>query len=430
MYKYTSLNFVPVSVPEKKRSMNSREAAFLSLLHALKGEGYISDFLEKWLAQENPSPQDYHLAQQIAYGSSQMALSLDYLALQVSDKKKVHLKTKERALFHTAIYQICFLDRIPAYAVVDETIKIAKKHFHKFFVSFLNATLRKLAQNKPSLPNSEDATSLSIRYSHPVEYVTDLLKYFGPLVAMDILKASNTPSITMARVKKQNSLLDSLPYVQSDPLPVVEVPSSNLLEIAKSPDFYIQNVTPAFLIGTLCSKLNKKPQRVLDMCASPGGKSLAVHDFFPDSQLFANDISKEKVEKLQENFEKYGANASLSCSEGQNLNFDEKFDLIILDVPCSNTGVLNKRPEARWRLTTDHYRQLENLQLSLVEQAIKLLSSTGELWYMTCSILPQENEERVAHICKLKGLKITNSLFVLPNDKGWDGGYACSMKKS
>lgn len=410
--------------------MNSREAAFLSLFHAVKGEGFISDYLEKWFRDEKPSPQDYHLAQQIAYGSSQMALSLDYLALQSTNKKKIHLKIKERALFHTAIYQICFLDRLPTYAVVDETIKIAKKYFHKFFIGFLNATLRNIAQKKPILPEGEDATSLSIRYSHPVEYVAELLKFYGKKVTTDILKASNTPSIIMARVRKENSLIESLAFIQKEPLPVVEIPAINLLEVAKSSDFYIQNVTPIYLIGSLCSKLEEKPQRVLDMCASPGGKSLAVYDFFPDVHLYSNDVSEEKIQKLRENFEKYGVKAHLSCSEGQNLNFDDKFDLIILDVPCSNTGVLNKRPEARWRLNADHYKQLEDLQISLVEQALKLLKPQGELWYMTCSILPQENEDRITHICKQKGLKVTSSLFVLPNDKGWDGGYACSLKKT
>src|SRR5262245_60817089 len=110
--------------------MNSREAAFLALLISLKGEHFISEYLEEWFQTENPQSQDYHLSQQIAYGSAQMALALDYLILQVSDKKKVHLKLKERALLRTAIYQIYFLDRIPVYAVVDETMKIAKKYFH------------------------------------------------------------------------------------------------------------------------------------------------------------------------------------------------------------------------------------------------------------------------------------------------------------
>lgn len=409
--------------------MNSREAAFLALLHALKGDGYISDFLETWRVAANPSPQDYHLAQQIAYGSSQMALSLDYLATQTSTKKKIHLKLKERALLYTAIYQMHFLDRIPTYAIVDETIKIAKKYFHKFFIAFLNATLRRMAEIKPTLPLGNDPFSISVRYSYPADFIVELIKCYGLTVALKILGAGNQPSTTTARVRNSTSALPEWKLLQEKPFPVAMIPPDSVTQVAQSPDFYIQNVTPAFLIGTLCEQLKDAPKKVLDMCASPGGKSLAIYDYFPDIQLHANDISPEKVQRLKDNFNKYGVNGQISCYDGQHFDLEDKFDLIILDVPCSNSGVLNKRPEARWRLNSDHYQQLKVLQLELVKNALKLLKPSGEIWYMTCSILVEENEGRIAHICKDYGLQVINSSCILPNEEGWDGGYACSLKK-
>lgn len=407
--------------------INCREAAFLALLHSLRGEKFIADYLETWFMQDSPHANDYHLAQQIAYGSAQMAYSLDYLAAQVSEKKKVHLKLKEKALLRTALYQIHFLDRIPHYAVIDESVKIAKKYFHKYFVSYLNAILRKAADYSFKIPQGADVSSLSLRYSFPPKFIEDLSSRYGLQATLKVLEASNKPAMTMARVRNPTDLSDAYIPVIKEPVPVVSVPSIQMMKIAASSDFYIQNVTPAFLIGSLSKNLSLAPEKILDMCAAPGGKSLAVHDFFPKSMLYANDVSDEKIQKLRENFKKYDVPALISSGEGETLTFDTKFDLIILDVPCSNSGVLNKRPEARWRLNDDHYHALENIQWALLENALKLIKPQGEIWYMTCSILPHENEKMVEKAVQQLNLKIKESHLILPNEEGWDGGFACSL---
>lgn len=408
--------------------MNSREAAFLALLHSLRGERYISDYLEDWFIQEKPHAQDYHLAQQIAYGSAQMALALDFLALQVSEKKKIHLKLKEKALLRTALYQIYFLNRIPHYAIVDETIKVAKNYFHKYFVSYLNAILRKSGEVELKLPQHNDASSLSIRYSFPILYVSELMHHYGEEKTLEILRASNHPAVTMARLRNPtHSSVDWISIIK-DPLPVVIIPPIEMFKIVKSADFYIQNVTPVQLMSQLCEKLTIAPQVILDMCAAPGGKSLAVHDFFPEAQLFANDVSEDKLIKLKENFQKYEIQAHVLCNLGQDIALEEKFDLIILDVPCSNSGVLNKRPEARWRLNEENSQLLEKTQWALLEKAKTLLKPHGQIWYMTCSILPHENEKMVDRACRDLGFKELHRQLILPNLEGWDGGFASALK--
>lgn len=409
--------------------MNSREAAFLALLNSLKQEGFISEFLEQWHTKLHPQWQDYNLARQIAFGSSQMALALDYLILQVSQKKKISLKLKEKALLRTAMYQIYFLDRIPLYAVANESIKIAKKYCHRYFVAFLNAILRNVTEMTLKLPEGMDVTSLSIRYSYPPSFIEKLRAHYGLESTLNILEAGNTPAVTMARLRGKMPIQNSVKILMDDPLKVVEVPNEEILKISQSPEYYIQNITPAFLIGNLCKQLQKVPSRVLDMCASPGGKSLVVYDFFPKTALFANDVSLEKTQKLKENFEKFQVQATLSSLDGQLLEFDEKFDVIILDVPCSNSGVLNKRPEARWRLDEAHDHQLEVLQTNLLKHALTLLKQEGEIWYMTCSILPQENEELVMKACRDWNLQVKDTRLILPNKDGWDGGFACSLKQ-
>jgi 16S rRNA (cytosine967-C5)-methyltransferase len=406
-----------------------REAAYLALLASLKEERFIEASLDMWRQTANPSNLDFHFAQQIAYGSAQMALALDFFAAQLADKKKLSLKLKERALLRTALYQYFFLQRVPLYAIGNETIKLARKYCHSTFTGFLNAIVRKLPEISPNLPSGDNLNDLSIHYSYPPFFVQELLKKYDLSLAKEIMQAGNTPAPTMVRIRPGSfANTHNLQTVIEEPVHVSIVNDSNELpKIAESSDYYIQNVTPAFLIGKLSQKISD-PKRILDLCASPGGKLVCVHDFFPKSILFGNDVSPEKLRLLAENCTKYGLSANLSCSKGEEFPKTEKFDLIILDVPCSNSGVLNKRPEARWRLSKENVDAQEIMQLKLIEHAAELLAPQGEIWYMTCSILPQENEWLIKKAAQSCSLQICDMYNILPNAKGWDGGFACALK--
>ena len=414
------------------KTLNPREAAYLALLAAMREERFIADTLEKWAENLRPTPRDFHLAQQLAYGASQMALALDYLAEQSSKNKKLSLKGKERALLHIALYQHYFLDRVPLYAITDEMVKLARKYCHARFISYLNAMLRQLSSvSIQNLPQGDSIRELSIRYSYPIFFVEGVVKDYGLSQAKEILELGNLPSPTMVRVRPGHLIDDEtdLQMICKEPCLVARLKdTSSLFEIARSPDYYIQNVTPAFLMGQLCCSC-QCPGRVLDLCASPGGKLVALHDFFPEALLFANDVSADKIQRLSENCSKYGISPVMTCGKGEDFasKGQELFDVIILDVPCSNTGVLNKRPEARWRLSKVVLDDLEKIQLNLIEHAITLLEPQGELWYMTCSILKSENEKMVKNVCERYGLSVSAQYSVLPNRDGWDGGYACAL---
>jgi 16S rRNA (cytosine967-C5)-methyltransferase len=104
--------------------------------------------------------------------------------------------------------------------------------------------------------------------------------------------------------------------------------------------------------------------------------------------------------------------------------------VIILDVPCSNSGVFNKRPEARWRLTAESLQELKEIQMKLLGHAAELLASGGVVWYLTCSILRDENEGLLSKACEQFGLVVEYSQTVLPNEDGWDGGFGALLRKS
>lgn len=381
--------------------MSAREAAYLAVVNYLKSGTYLDETLTPLAVKELSQ------ARHIAYGTVQRLLSLDNLARQLTTRTSLNLKPKEKAILFTALYQAHFQQGSPLYAITDESLKLAKKYCHTTFVSFLNALLRAYGNQPPTLPAGDSAADLSIRFSYPLWFVNQLLKERDLQTTQAILELGNQPSHPMARCRPP-----------ADPFKMVSV--SDVSSVGTSKDYYIQNATPVKLIQNL-TKSECHPGRILDLCAAPGGKLILAHDLFPDASLFANDISEKRLRLLRQNLDKYQISAELSCRSAEGYTASEPFDLIILDVPCSNTGVLGKRPEARWRLSQNFLDDLIKLQRNLIASARRLLAPNGVIWYLTCSILNSENEDLVKDFSN-------PSMTQLPNAEGRDGGFGCAIR--
>lgn len=408
--------------------MKAREAAYQAVHLALSQKAFVADVLDEWERAEHPSGQDLRLAWEIANGTVRMALALEYLAKQSSGRSKLSLKSKERALLYTALYQHAFMTRVPLYAIVDETVGLAKRHCHRSFAGFLNAILRKLNQTPLSLPQGHSAEEVSVRTSFPAYFVKALISDYGLDAARQILEVQNLPPTLMSRIRPGAPLPDFIHILHDQEPRIGKFDPEKLPEAARSQNIYLQNATPAFLIWKLAENLKKPPGNVLDLCASPGGKLLALHDLYPQAALTANDVSEEKLRRLKENCSKYGLQVAIHCGKGEEFQAGPgSFDLVVLDVPCSNSGVLNKRPEARWRLTEEHLEQLERTQLRLLEHARKLVAPKGEVWYLTCSILKRENEKIAQRACQLYGYHMRTQTTILPGQNGWEGGFGAAL---
>ena len=379
--------------------MKAREAAYLALLASLREESYISDYLEAWARKEEPDAKDYALAIQIAQGTMRMQRLLDHYAHQLATSLK--LKQKERALLWMALYQALLMDRIPLYALTDETVTLAKKYCHQTFVRFINAILRKI----PKI-TFEGPSKIAIATSYPDYFVQQLFSHYGEEKSMTILQNLNLPPVTTARCRTTNEII------------TIENPKT----VRDDKSLYIQNVTPITLVKELSKHLKTYPKRILDLCAAPGGKALFTHDLYPNAELHVNDVSEKKLDKLRENFSKYGVEANYHVGTGEQFKSNSCFDLILLDVPCSNSGVLHRRAEARWRISDQTICELIEKQKTLLANAKTLLSDGGTIWYFTCSILPQENEK----ILESSGMKVVTSELILPNAP-FDGGFGAAL---
>lgn len=367
------------------------------------GELYVEDALAQYTFKDD---RDRSLAYEVCCGTVRLRLQLEWVAAQLAASGKLHLKNREKALLLPALYQIYYLEKIPDYAVVHETVELAKKLTHLRIAGFLNGILRKAVETPLHLPVDDSVESLSVRYSQYPYFVGQLMKERELKTTLEILEACNQRPIH---------------YVHdlNTPFHYARISSAR-----NETNGYIQNPTPGKLIKFL-SEDTPTPQNILDLCASPGGKLILAHTLYPKAELYANDLTEKRIGRLNENIAKFSMKVEVSVGPGEEFPTDTLFDLIILDVPCSNSGVLNKRVEARWRLTPEALQELKALQLKLLEHASRLLKKGGTIWFLTCSILKEENEELTNYPSLVKVKEMT----CLPDLEGNDGGYGCLLRK-
>lgn len=379
-----------------------RRSAYLALIS--------SDSIEKALSeyQDKITPLDYRLAYEIASGVVRRDLSLQFYITQI--QKKIKLQKKEKTLLKMALYQYLFMDKIPYFAICHQTIELAKEKKLKN-IPFLNALLRKFEKIDFALPEDDSLESLSVFYSYPIFFIERLLKKIGLKKTKTLLERMNKIYSPFARDRKNGSY-----FILED--------KKKMDQIKDDPNFSIQNPSFSKIMLEL-NKTTQEPKNILDLCAAPGGKLLFVHDLYPNAKLFANDL---KQKKLKENCEKYQLKVKLFSEDATSFSTNEKFDLIILDVPCSNSGVLGKRVEARYRITKEKLEELSELQFQMLANAKKLLADGGSIWYITCSILQEENEQMIEKVKELGFQFQDDAITVYPDDKGFDGGFGVCLK--
>lgn len=375
--------------------MNARSAALHALIAWQQKGTFLWDFLESWKNRESPDKRELDFAYELACQTARYLGYLEHVAKKLTTA--LPKKQSERLLLYLGLYQRIFLKNIPLYAVVSTTVELAKNLTFSHFARFLNAVLRK------EIP--EDSPDCITLHSYPEFFKNCLLNQYGKEKMLELLTVMNHPSICMATTYTDGKI-DNRCY---------ETPPESS---------YIQNCTPVQLVTTLAKTIQKTPTHILDLCAAPGGKTLLLAHLFPEAHLIAHDLP-HKEKRLLENVHRFAPNVKVVTNH--EAFADRKFDLILVDAPCSNSGVLYKCPEARWRLSQESLDQLEQVQIELIKQAITHLQKGGTLWYMTCSILQQENEAFVEKLQKTLGLTLNQFLLCLPDQKGQEGGFAASF---
>lgn len=341
------------------------------------------------------------------------------------------------------LYQLLKMEDVPDHAAIHATLEAVKKDGGKKRVGFLNAVLRRVQRERDAILSALAAAPLGIRESHPDvlirrweavhgEEMTRALCQWNnrpATVCLTLLPGRTTAAAFLAAAEAAGMTLTPHPAA---PGSVFQMPhGTRVPDVPGFAEGWFTVQDPATLIAV--DLLDLQPgQLVLDACAAPGGKAMQISARLGETgRLVALDLHEDRMARLRENLARIGAKADIRCGDLCAMTPDAlggRADRILLDVPCSNTGVLRRRPDARWRFTAPRLAALVPTQLALLDHAVSLLAPGGKLVYSTCSLEPEENELQIASIqARHPQLRVERTVQHLPPRDETDGAFAALL---
>jgi 16S rRNA (cytosine967-C5)-methyltransferase len=419
------------------RGGKPREIAVSILQKRERGEDFVENIAEKELAAANLSGADRGLAMELAYGCVRQQGTLDFLI----DRKTQGRQQKPtlKILLRLGLYQIFFLDRVPEHAAVHETVEIAKQLGFGPQAGFVNAVLRGFIRERKeteALLADLEKTKPAAALSHPEWLVERWRQRWGIDNTIALMKINNAPPSVFARANTLRGNVDALTSTwqsegvefkarQFDWAPLafelVNHPPLNTLPSFQKGLFYLQDPSTLLAPRNLEARAG---EAILDLCAAPGGKTTYIAQLTSNqATIVAEDVQSARLSLVKENAERLGANIQIGGAAP-----DRKFDRILIDAPCSNTGVLRRRVDLRWRLKETDVVRLAGTQLGLLERAATRLKPGGAILYSTCS-LEQEENQQVIHkfISAHPTFKLDSERELWPFREGTDGAYVARL---
>ncbi len=376
----------------------ARSAAF-EVLCQIESNGAFSSSL---LAELSPelSQLDRSLCHEIVMGCLRLQIHLDRLIAVVTSGKR--LDAEVRIALRMGVFQLKWLDRIPAYSAINESVNLVQKAKKSSAKGFVNAVLRAISREQIKIGFIDEIDQLSVETSHPRWLVERWILEFGIDETRAICENNQKmpPLAFRTLLPTRNDLAAMLPGLKSSSNVkgcYIADPSTReqMFRLARENSVYIQD--EASQMAASCFDL-PEGGNFIDICASPGGKTgLAASRFASEANLIvAGDFPDRRVESLRDNLQWQGiVNVSIVQYDAERqLPFaDGCFDRVLVDAPCSGTGTIRRNPEIRYRLFLDDLERNAKKQLKILDNASKLVRAGGEIIYSTCSLEREENEE-------------------------------------
>ncbi|MEJ2744861.1 MAG: 16S rRNA (cytosine(967)-C(5))-methyltransferase RsmB [bacterium] len=437
--------------------MTGREVALTVLRKALRSDAFVSELLDREFKSSALPIEERRLATELAYGCLRRRGTLDEIIERCSGRSIREISPGIDDILRLGVYQLSYLDRVPPYAAVDESVKLARRLGPKGSEKFVNAVLRSaqrrracppvVRRGEPSKPTAKKspARSLVVAHSHPLWLVERWLKRWGRDEVEALCCVNNAVPPLVVRVNRlritRDALIAALAREGARTVPHLGHPFALTIENLPCPLsdldsfrnglFQVQDVSGMRIADLLGAQPYEK---IADLCAGPGGKATAIAEAMgDDGELVCLELRKKKADRISENAKRLrlkcikvvvGDALKVRSFPGRGL-----MDRVLVDAPCSNTGVLGKRPEARWRLKEGDIARLSGLQMRLLSAAAAFVRPKGVLVYSTCSIEPDENEGVVERFLeKFPGFEIEDRIELYPHKSGCDGGYAAKLR--
>lgn len=434
----------------------AREVALKALYKIDKEDAYSNIALDEIIKENrrNLDNRDTGFISEIVYGVTTWKLTIDEIVKKYSKLRLKKISPWILNILRMGIYQIVFLDKVPKSAAVNESVNLAKRYGHKGSSNFVNAILRKVEKKdyETFFEIENPIERISKTTSMPVWIIEELLKEKDIKKVEEICKASNIKpkvAIRMNRLKTNKQELENLLRERNitfqegefeDFLILEKVKNIEQLDLFKQGYFTIQDEGA----GLIAKVVNPKPNEViLDACSSPGGKTTYMAELMEDKgKIIAWDLHAHRIKLVEENAKRLGIHIIKAQCQDATIykeEYREKFDKILLDVPCLGIGVLKRKPDIKWKRRPEDIEEITQIQLKILETCSKYVKSNGQIVYSTCSILGnendkiidkflQENEDFVYAKIGIPKAENLNKIQLYQNEKT-DGFFICKLQK-
>ncbi len=395
---------------EETRSLTARDATVKMLLEVCKDKQFSHVVKGKYLVKIEEK-RERALATRLFEGCLERLIELDYIIDSFSKTPVRKMKPAIAAILRMTVYQLLYMDKIPDGAACNEAVKLAKKYGFAGLSGFVNGVARNIARAEEiSYPDAKKDRKkyLSVKYSMPTMIVEQMCKQYGEAVAETVfaafLQAESSVSVRcmthFTSTKELKNLLSDADVIAEegfysrDALRLSGIDSPERLPGFSEGAFYIQDESS--MQAVLAAGLTGN-ERVLDLCAAPGGKSMMAADILSakgKGTVEARDLTGAKVQLLRENKERCRmenvtirqADATVFRSEDE-----ESYDVVLADVPCSGLGIIGKKPDIKLFMTTEQEEELCVLQKQILKNAVRYVKPGGTLIFSTCTLNKEEN---------------------------------------
>ncbi len=383
---------------------SARQQAFEILLKIEKDKAFSNLALDSAVKEYSCDSTDRAFISRLVYGVVERKITLDYVFSSYLKQNANKLKPEVLTVLRLGTYQLLFTDKIPASAAVNESVKLANNNC-RYASGMINAVLRKVSQNGFSFDElSDEPEKLSVRFSVPVELINFFIYHYGVENAKSFFTKTleekvitikvNTCRITVENLidelEKENvtvkkTWLENALRIES-PLPVYE------LESYKKGYFHVEDISSQLCVKSLSPQKN---ERVLDVCAAPGGKTFAIAENMENcGEVVSCDIYSQRVKLIENGAKRLGLDIVNAVSNDATVFNDDlgEFDRVLCDVPCSGLGIIGKKPEIKYK-KLDDIKTLLPIQKQILTISSKYVKHGGTLVYSTCSVNPNENRK-------------------------------------
>ena len=437
--------------------MSARETALRALAACRKDGAWSNSVLKEYTQQQRLDRRDAALAARLCYGVLQNQMLLDFYLKQYLSGRLRDLHPMVRDILHLGLYQLYWMDKIPASAAVNESVALAKKYCRsqRNAPGLVNAVLRSAIRGKDT---RKEPDILSVQYSHPQALLDVLADSVGKHRLEPMLRANNAIAPTVIQVNtlrtttaqllqllEQEGVTARMHSWLPDCLVLTSTGNLEQLDTFQKGLFYVQNA--AARLSVLCAQLPVQTGlQVLDCCAAPGGKSFAAAIATQGKgQIRSCDIYPHKTELIKKGAQRLGLDSvSVFCHDAtvEEPQWLEKMDAVIADVPCSGYGIIRKKPDIRYKDPAS-MAQLPALQMQILKQQAKYVRPGGVLLYSTCTLVRAENEGVVQAFLEsrpdfyLERLPLpeplredsTGMLMLVSGEYDTDGFFICRLRR-